>query len=80
MFGSQIIPLAEGTIVDAFMTRQTIVAAYVQTALYAEKVAGTTLRPAKLDAGSQIYDSAVKCSAQIFDAGIPGLESLNIRL
>ena len=51
-FGSQKIPLAEGTIVDAFMTRQAIVAALVQTTLYAKKVAGTTLRPAKLDAGS----------------------------
>jgi hypothetical protein len=37
---------------DAFMTRQAIVAAYVQTALYAEKVAITTLRPANLDTGS----------------------------
>ena len=37
---------------DAFMTRQAIVAAFVQATLYAEKVAGTTLRPAKLDAGS----------------------------
>jgi hypothetical protein len=34
------------------MICEAIVAAYVQTALYADKLAGTTLRPAKLDAGS----------------------------
>jgi hypothetical protein len=44
--GRQKIPLAESTIMDTFMTRQAIVAAYVQTALYADKLAGTTLRPA----------------------------------
>ena len=37
---------------DAFMARQTIVSAFVQTALYAEKVTRATLRPAKLDPGS----------------------------
>jgi hypothetical protein len=50
-FGSQKIPFAESTIMDAFMTRQAIMAAYMQTALYANELAGTTLRPAKLDAG-----------------------------
>jgi hypothetical protein len=44
--------LAEGTIMDTFMARQAIVVAFMQTALYAEKVARTTLRPAKLDASS----------------------------
>jgi hypothetical protein len=66
--------------VNAIMARQAIVTAFMQTALDAEEVAGSTLRPAKLDAGSEIYDSTVKCSAQLFDAGIPGLESLCIRL
>jgi hypothetical protein len=51
-FSSQEVPLAEGTFVDTFMTRQAIVVAFMQTALYAEKVARTTLRPAKLNAGS----------------------------
>ena len=51
-FGSQKISLAKSTIVDAFMIRQATVAALVQTTLYAEKVAGTTLRPTKLDTGS----------------------------
>jgi hypothetical protein len=53
-FGGQKIPLTKGTVVDTFMTRQAIVAAYVQTTvtLYAEKLASTTLRPAKLDTGS----------------------------
>ena len=50
-FGGQKIPFAKGTIVNAFMTRQAIVVAFVQTALYAEKVAGTTLRVAKSDTG-----------------------------
>jgi hypothetical protein len=51
-FGSYGIPFAECTIVNAFMTSQAIVAAFVQTALYAEKVAGATLRVAKFDSGS----------------------------
>jgi len=42
-FGSQKVPFAEGTVVDTFMTCQAVVATYVQTALYAEKVASTTL-------------------------------------
>jgi hypothetical protein len=79
-FSGQKLPFAEGTIVDAFMTRKAIVAAYVQTALYADKLAGATLRPAGLDAGSKIYYSAVKRSAQLFNAGIPSLEPLYIRL
>jgi hypothetical protein len=51
-FSSQEVTIAEGTIVDTFVTRQAIVVAFMQTALYAEKVARTTLRPAKLDAGT----------------------------
>jgi hypothetical protein len=62
--------------VDAFMTGKAIVAAYVQIVLYADKLAGTTLQPAELNTGSKIYCSTVKCSAQLFYAGIPGLESL----
>ena len=37
---------------DAFMIRQAVVTSRVEMALYAKKVAGTTLRPAKLDASS----------------------------
>jgi hypothetical protein len=49
-FGSA---LAEGTIVDAFMTCNAIMAAArMLTALYAEKATVNTLQPAKLDAGS----------------------------
>jgi hypothetical protein len=48
-FGTQEIPLTEGTFIDAFMTRQAIMAALVHTTPYAEKIAGATLRPAKLD-------------------------------
>jgi len=38
--------------VDAFMVRKTIVGAFMQTALDAEEVAGSTLRSTKLDAGA----------------------------
>ena len=51
-FGGKRISLAEGTSVDAIMARQAIVTAFMQTALDAEEVAGSALRPAKLDAGS----------------------------
>lgn len=51
-FGCKKISLAEGTSVDAIMARQAIVTAFMQTALDAEEVAGSTLGPAKLDAGS----------------------------
>jgi len=61
------------------MARHAVVTAFVQTALDAEEFTVSTLRSANLDAGSQIYDSTIKCSAQFFDAGIPRLESLCIR-
>jgi len=62
------------------MVRHAVVTAFVQTALDAEEVTVSTLRSANPDAGSQIYDSTVKCYAQFFDAGIPCPESLCIRL
>ena len=37
---------------NAFMIRQAIVTSHVEMTLYTKKVAGTTLRPAKLDASS----------------------------
>ena len=43
MFRSKKIPVAESTIVDTFMTRQTIVIAFVETALYARQVTVGTL-------------------------------------
>jgi hypothetical protein len=57
------------------MARQAIVSAHMQMAPDAKKLAGTTLRLAKLDAGSKIYDSTIKPSAKLFNAGILGLQS-----
>jgi hypothetical protein len=48
---------------NTFMTRKAVVAAFMQAALYTEEFAGNALRSAELNAGSQIYDSTIKCSA-----------------
>jgi hypothetical protein len=37
---------------DTFVIRQAVVASFMQAVLYAEEVAGTTLRSTELDAGS----------------------------
>jgi len=62
------------------MTRHAVVTAFVQTALDAEEFTISTLRSANPDAGSQIYDSTVKCYAQFFDSGISRFEPFCIRL
>lgn len=51
-FGRKEISFTERTIVNTFMARQAVVAAFVQTALDAEEFTGSALRPAKLDTGS----------------------------
>jgi hypothetical protein len=60
--------VAECAIVNALVTRQAIVVAFMNTALYAKQVTGAALRPAYLDAGLEVYYCAVKRSAQLFDA------------
>ena len=51
-FGCEKILLTKRTIVEAFMARHTVVAAFVQTALDAEEFTVSTLRSANLDARS----------------------------
>ena len=46
--------------VDAFVTRQAIVAAFMETTLYAKQATGVTFRLAELDAGPEIYHCAVE--------------------
>ena len=62
------------------MTRQAIVVAFMETALYANQVASCALRPAELDACPEVYYRAVERPAQIFDACMLGLETLYVRL
>ena len=51
-FCGESIPFTEGTVMDTFMIRQTVVAVSVQTtASYTNQVAGITLRPTEFDAG-----------------------------
>jgi hypothetical protein len=65
--------------VDALVTREAIMVAFMETALYAKQVTGSALRPAELNAGPKVYHSAVKRSAEIFDACVFGLETLYVR-
>jgi hypothetical protein len=78
-FFSQLL-FAEGAILDAIVTRQTIVVLFMESALYAKQVACGTLRLAEPDAGTKVYHRAVDCSAQFFNASILGLETLCVRL
>ena len=72
--------VAECAIVNALVTRQAIVVAFVKTALYAKQVTSATLRLAELNAGPEIDHCVVECSPQIFDACMLGLETLYVRL
>jgi hypothetical protein len=66
--------------VDALVTRQTIVVAFMKTALYAKQVTGGALRSAQLDACPEVDHRTVERPAQIFDACMLGLETLCVRL
>jgi hypothetical protein len=66
--------------VDALVTRQTIVVAFMETTLYAKQVTGGALRPAQLDACPEIDHRTVERSAEIFDTCVLGLETLCVRL
>jgi hypothetical protein len=54
---------AEGAILNALVTCQTIVVAFMKPALYAKQVTFDTLRLAEPDAGPEIYHCTVDCSA-----------------
>ena len=45
---------------DAFVTRQAIMLAIIETALYANQIASGALRPAELDACPEVYYRAVE--------------------
>ena len=62
------------------MTRQAIMLAIMETALYANQIASGALRPAELDACPEVYYGVVERPAQIFDACMLGLETLYVRL
>jgi hypothetical protein len=68
----------ESTIIDALVTRQAIVVAFMKTALYTKQVTGSALQPAELDACQEVYYPAVECSAEIFDACVLSLETLYV--
>lgn len=55
--------VAEGAIVNAIVTCQAIVDAFMETTLYAKQVALVTFRLAELDAGPEIDHRVVGCSA-----------------
>jgi hypothetical protein len=65
---------------DALVTRQVIMVAFMKTALYTKQVTGSALRPAELDACQEVYYHAVECSAEIFDGCVLSLEMLYVRL
>ena len=70
----------EGTIVNALVTRQAIMVAFVETALYAKQVTGSALRPAELDAGPEVNHCVVERPAQLFNACVLSLKTLYVRL
>ena len=71
---------AEGTIVNALVTRQAIVVAFVKTALYAKRITGGALQPAELDSGPEVNHCVVERPAQLFNACMLGLKTLHVRL
>ena len=54
--------VAEGAIVNAIVTCEAIMGAFMETTLYAKQVAVVTFRLADLDAGPEIYHRAFGCS------------------
>ena len=72
--------IAECAIVNALVTGQAIVVAFMKTALYAKQVASAALRLAELNTGPEIDHCVIERSPQIFDACMLGLETLNVGL
>ena len=59
-FLSKHLLVTEHTIVNAIVTRQAVVVAFMKTTPYAKQETGVTLRLAELNAGSEIYHYAVE--------------------
>jgi hypothetical protein len=66
--------------VNATVTRQAIVGAFMKTASNTKQVTLGTFRLAELNAGPEIYHCVVEGSAQLFHARVIGLETLCVRL
>ena len=65
---------------NALVTSQAIMVAFVKTALYAKQITVGTLRLAELDAGPEVYHGVIERSAQLLDACMLSLETLYVRL
>jgi hypothetical protein len=74
------LPGAESTIMNALVTHQAIVVAFMKKALYAKRITAGALQPAELDASPEVYHCVVERPAQLFHACMLGLETLYVRL